>query len=312
MDLALREGLQVLGASRSDERHPVLRPYRDNANLARFRFERIDLNHDLERLLDLIDDFRPDGIVDFAGQGMVAPSWEAPEQWYQTNIVAKVRLHKALVERPFVRAYVRISTPEVYGDQEGPLLESAPMCPSTPYAVSHAAIDMSLMAFHRHYAMPVILARFANFYGSGQQLYRIVPRAALCALEAGRLTLDGGGNSVRAFIHGRDVAAAVMAVLRQGKFGETYHFSTDEFVTIRRLVEMVANPAGVAVSSFCVDGPERPGKDAAYVMDTGKAQRELGWSPKVDLSTGLKETYDWVAGSLDVLRTLPQQYVHRA
>jgi len=312
VDLALNKGLTVFGASRSDEPHPVLRPYSDNANLARFRFDRIDLNHHLDRLLDLIDEHRPDAIVDFAGQGMVAPSWEAPEQWYQTNIVAKVRLHKALVERPFVQAYVRISTPEVYGDHDGRLTESAPLSPSTPYAVSHAAIDMSLMAFYRYYGMPVILTRFANFYGPGQQLYRIVPRTALCALGSGRLTLDGGGTSIRAFVHGRDVAAAVLAVLESGRLGQTYHFSTEEFVSIRELVETIAEFAGVAVPSFCSDGPERPGKDSAYVMDSGKARDELGWRPRTELMTGLKETFDWVAGSFDVLRSLPSQYVHRA
>ena len=101
---------------------------------------------------------------------MVAESWTAPAQWYTTNIVAKVRLHDWLRQQSWLERYVRISTPEVYGSHDTLQPESWHLNPSTPYAVSHAAIDLSLRAFHAHYGFPVVFTRFANFYGPGQQL----------------------------------------------------------------------------------------------------------------------------------------------
>lgn len=312
VDVALDVGLDVFGASRSPQPHPVLRPYGENARIDAFTFLQIDINRDFDRLMALIDEVRPDAIIDFAGQGMVAQSWDQPEQWYQTNIVAKVCLHKALTERDFLKAYVRVSTPEVYGSTDSLVKEDAAYNPSTPYAVSHAATDMSLAAFHRQYGLPVMLARFANFYGPGQQLYRIVPRAAICAAGLDRLTLDGGGKSVRAFIHGRDVANGILAMLQKGELGEAYHFSTDEFVSIRELVEVIAEISDVDMNTFTDEGPDRPGKDAAYFMDFGKARTELDWSPQVSLREGLEQTISWVKSSLAEIAKLPKDYIHAA
>lgn len=311
VDEALGRGCTVVGASRSPEPHDIFLPYRRNPAAAEFSFHQLDINRDLERLVALIDSFQPEGIVDFAGQGMVAPSWQWPEQWYQTNIVAKVRLHNALKDRPFLKRYVRVSTPEVYGDCDRLIDETAPYNPSTPYAVSHAAIDMSLAAFWRQYGFPVVLTRFANFYGPGQQLYRIVPRAAICGLTGQTLFLHGGGVSVRAFIHARDVADGLLRVLADGQPGEAYHFSTSEFVEIRAVVARVAERLGVPLESFVTIAADRPGKDQAYLMDASKAGRELGWHPQRSLDQGLDETIAWVREHIDVIRTLPQDYVHQ-
>src|SRR3954466_2564273 len=205
IDAALSETHEVLGISRSPEPPPIFLPYRENSRASAYRFQQLDLNRDFDAVCVALDDFAPAFVVDFAGQGMVAESWTRPEQWYQTNIVSKVRLHEFLRRHRTLEKYVRVSTPEVYGSTPHLIREHQPYAPSTPYAVSHAAIDMSLAAFHRNYGFPVVLTRFANFFGPGQQLYRIVPRTIIYALVGRRLSLDGAGTSVRAFIHSRDV-----------------------------------------------------------------------------------------------------------
>jgi len=91
---------------------------------------------------------------------------------------------------------------------------------------------------------------------------------------------------------------------------ETYHFSTGEFVSIKELVEKIANLNGVSIDSFSQDGPDRPGKDAAYFMDCEKAKTELGWTPLISLENGLQQSIDWVIGNFDVLKDLPQNYNH--
>src|SRR5919108_5705205 len=213
VDSAISAGDEVLGINRSPEPSPIFLPYRNNARASAYRFRQLDLNRDFNAVCAALAEFGPAFVVDFAGQGMVAESWSRPEQWYETNIVAKVKLHEFLRTQPGLKKYVRVSTPEVYGSTSQLVREQQSYAPSTPYAVSHAAIDMSLGAFHRNYGFPVVLTRFANFFGPGQQLYRIVPRTIIYALTGRRLKLDGGGTAVRAFIHSRDVAAALLRVL---------------------------------------------------------------------------------------------------
>ena len=93
----IEQGHEVLGVSRSEEPDDVFLPYKWLPDWKEhFGFEQIDLNHDLDRLMDLVHSHRPSHVVNFAAQGMVAQSWDIPEHWYQTNVVAQVRLHDRL------------------------------------------------------------------------------------------------------------------------------------------------------------------------------------------------------------------------
>lgn len=312
VDHLLARGVRVVGASRSAEPHRVFLPYRWSAGSdAGFRFVRADLNHDLDRLMAVIRQERPAWVVNFAAQSMVAESWQHPEHWFQTNVVGTVRLHEALRHCDFLERYVHVSTPEVYGSTAGVVREDAPFNPSTPYAVSRAAADMSLRTYFKAYAFPVLFTRAANVYGPGQQLYRLVPRAFLFGRTARRLPLHGGGASERSFIHIDDVCAATLAIARGGRPGETYHISSDRRVRIRELVEMIAARLGKALEEVAQIAGERLGKDAAYRLDSGKLRGELGWRDEVALEDGLDRVLAWVDAHLDVLATQSAEYQHR-
>lgn len=308
---ALQRGIRVVGASRSEEPDDIFLPYKNCENIDLFKYLKLDVNKDTDEIISMIEHEQPDFIVDFAGQGMVAPSWQWPEQWYLTNLVAKAKIQNALRQMPFIKRYIRVSTPEVYGSTDGLIPESTNYNPSTPYAVSHAAVDMNLLAYHKQFDFPVILTRFANFYGAHQQLYRIAPRATFCALTGETLPLHGGGNSVRAFIHGLDVSDGIFRSLYYGKTGEIYHFSTDEFFTIRELVEKIASHIGVPIESFVEISEDRPAKDSAYFMSAEKAKAELGWKARYSLDLGLKDTYLWVKDNLETIQRLPKEYIHK-
>jgi|SRR5882672_1405224 len=311
VDAALSVGHDVLGINRSAEPSAIFLPYRGNLRAAAYRFRQLDLNTDFEAICTALAEFGPSQIVDFAGQGMVAESWRDPAQWYRTNIVSKVRLHEFLRQLRGLQKYVRVSTPEVYGSSDTLIREGQAYAPSTPYAVSHAAIDMSLAAYYRNYRFPVVLARFANFFGPGQQLYRIVPRTVIYALTGRRLQLHGAGTSVRAFIHARDVAGALLRTLAEGQLGDTYHFSPSEFFPIRDVVAKICAALGVEFGRLVEQVADRPGKDHAYLMDASKAREKLGWSGRIGLDQGIRETIAWVKSNLDEIRAMPLDYVHR-
>ena len=211
----------------------------------------------------------------------------------------------------WLQRYVRISTPEVYGSQDSLVNESWNYNPSTPYAVSHAAIDMSLRSFHKQYNFPVIFTRFANFYGPGQQLYRIVPRTIIYALLGKKLQLHGGGTSIRAFIYGDDVAEGIMRTINMGNIGEVYHFSPERFLTIREVVEIICQQLNLDFDSVVELAPERPAKDLAYLMNSSKVRNMLNWTDSVSFEQGVKNTIDWVQSSISEIENLPLDYIHK-
>ncbi len=306
----LEQGLSVAGISRSTEPNAVFIPYKqlDSQN---FQFHQLDLNHNLPEILKVVQDFAPEYIVNFAVQGMVGESWLHPEHWYQTNVVATIRLHDELRKIGGFKKYVHISTPEVYGNCHGLIVENTNYNPSTPYAVSRAATDMSLMTFKTVYDFPVVFTRAANVYGPGQQLYRIIPRTVLYFLLGKKLQLHGGGNSVRSFIFINDVADGTLRAARQADPGEIFHFSTTENISIRAMVELIAERMGRSFDENVEIVGDRPGKDSAYLLDSTKAREQLGWQEKIELEQGVDKTIAWVNDNLDILQKQPFDYIHK-
>lgn len=311
VDYALRQGAEVIGMSRSAEPNDVFLPYRWEGKDKLFRFYPYDLNNHLNEIMALIRAEKISTVVNFAAQSMVGQSWKHPEHWFQTNVVSTVKLHDQLRQCDFLDRYVHITTPEVYGSTGGFISEDTPYNPSTPYAVSRAAADMSLKSFFDAYNFPVVFTRAANVYGPGQQLYRIIPRAILFARLGKKLSLHGGGQSQRVFIHMEDVSDATWRVMESGKPGECYHISGTEVVTIRQLVERICEKTGVKFESLVEISEDRLGKDAAYTLDSAKIRRELGWKDKISLDKGLDECIAWVDNNLDILRQQPMDYVHK-
>ena len=310
-DYLAERGFEVTATSRSTEPALALLPYRWQERPGRVRFHRIDINHDLDALDALLWAERPTHVVNFAAQSMVGESWLHPDDWMMTNVVSTVRLVERLRRCDFIDRYVHVTTPEVYGSTEGWVREDQPFRPSTPYAVSRAAGDMYLRALFETYRFPVVSTRAANVYGPGQQLYRIIPRTILAALSGQKLKLDGGGKSVRVFIHMREVSDATLAIARAGKLGDTYHISGYELVTIRRLVETVLAQLGRSFEDCVEIGPDRPGKDSAYTLDSGKLRSELGWSDKITLQQGIEDVIGWAQRFRDDLGGLPMRYEHK-
>ncbi|MDO8713783.1 MAG: GDP-mannose 4,6-dehydratase [Polynucleobacter sp.] len=311
VDHLLQQGYDVLGCSRSSECNSVFLPYKWQDRPGKFSFHQHDINHDIDGLVRLIRKHEAPYVINFAAQSMVAESWRAPADWFMTNAVSTVKLHDELRRCDFIQRYVHISTPEVYGNCSGFVDESTRFNPSTPYAVSRAAGDMSLQSFHAGYNFPVVTTRAANVYGPGQQLYRIIPRTILFILLGKKLQLHGGGVSRRSFIHMDDVSDATLKVMLHGKNGDTYHISTNEVVSIRELVEILCTKLGVLFDDHAEVVGERLGKDAAYQLDSTKLRTELGWQDKLTLDQGLDKCIDWVKRNLDVLKNQPFDYVHK-
>jgi len=310
VDFLLQEGSDVVGMSRSPEPNKVFLPYKLSKN-SKFKFYQLDLNCDLVKIMELIRAFQPDYVVNFAAQSMVGESWLHPEHWFQTNVVANIMLHNQLRKCEFLKKYIHISTPEVYGSCEGLIKENTIYNPSTPYAVSRAAADMSLMTFYKTYNFPVVFTRAANVYGPGQQLYRIIPKTIFCFLVGKKVPLHGGGRSVRSFIHIRDVIDGTLRAARKAPAGEIFHFSTSRKISIRSLVEMIAKQMNIPFADNIEETEDRPGKDAAYLLDSSKAKKILHWKDKIGLERGIEETIAWVKDNLEILKAQPLNYIHK-
>jgi len=308
----LELGYQVIGISRSVEPHSALLPYSWANSSNKVNFFQLDLNQNLDEIETVLDKLKPAHIYNFAAQSMVGQSWDYPEHWFMTNTVSTIKLHNMLRHKDYLDKYIHISTPEIYGSCSGYINEKQAFNPSTPYAVSRAAADMSLKTFFDVHQFPVISTRAANVYGEGQQLYRIIPRTILYILLGKKLQLHGGGHSERSFIHIDDVSKATSLIAQSGIVGDCYHIATKSTVTIRQLVVLICETMSADFNLVCEVVDDRKGKDAAYLLNSEKVRTELNWQDTINLEQGIVRTITWAKNNLPHLQVLPQNYIHKA
>jgi dTDP-glucose 4,6-dehydratase len=307
----LLEQQGCLSISRSSDLNPTLDRREKSTQIMEERRLIWNLNENSDHVIDAFQKEEITTVVNFAAQSMVGQSWLSPEDWYQANVVSLAKILNRIRLETGVKKFVQFTTPEVYGSTEGWIKESFDFKPNTPYAISRAASDWHLKALNEKFGFPVIFTRAANVYGEGQPLYRIVPKVILFGLLGRKIPLQGGGKSVRSFIHISDVNNALDLVIENGVLGNTYHISTKELVSIIQLVEIIAKKLSISLDDLVEMVDDRPGKDFAYQLDSQKIREELKWKDQISLDEGLDQTISWVEDNLDKLRKIPTDYTHR-
>jgi dTDP-glucose 4,6-dehydratase len=313
VDLLLDDpGREVIGVSRSPEAPSHMLRYRTKSDLSRFRFHQFDMNHDAPALAEFLNRERPDYIVNFAAQSEVAPSWEYPDDWFETNTVGLAKLVNNLRRQTWLKRYLHISSPEAYGSCVGTVTEEMPDNPSTPYAASKSAADMLIGVYQKQYGFPATYIRATNVYGARQQLFKIIPRTAIFLKRGQRIQLHGGGVAVKSYIHVRDVSHGELAVLHGGEIGQRYHLSPDGGIAVRDVVRTICGRLGYAFEDSVEIVAERPGQDAAYVISSEKARRAFGWRPEIRFEDGISDVIDWIEANWLKIADKDIEYVHKA
>ena len=313
IDLVLeKRNYRVFGFSRSPEKSEAFLSYKRSKKLANFRFHQVDINNNMEKIFRLMEKEKPAFVVNFAAQSEVAPSWNTPEQWFQTNAVAVAKLSNFLKGKNWLQKYVHISSPEVYGTCEGVVKEDAPFNPSTPYAASKAAGDMMLKTLVESFSFPMVMVRATNVYGVGQQLFKIIPRSIIYLKMGKTIELHGGGEAIKSYIHIGDVSNGELLVMEQGRPGEIYHLSPDTGIQIRDIVRKICDLMEKDFSRSTKTVGERLGQDAAYIIDSSKIKQKLGWKAEIGLDEGLISTISWINDKWHEIREEPLDYIHKA
>ncbi len=310
----LKNGYSVVGFARTKTTDRIFFPFEKKVNReSQLEIISANLLTDYKKIADVMRERRIQKIVNFASQSMVAESWLTPEDWYETNITAIVRLVSSLRETlgAGMTKCIQFTTPEVYGSTTGLIKENWNFNPTTPYAISRAASDFHLRALANSFDFPVIFTRAANVYGPHQKLYRIIPKLIMKAKKGEKFELHGGGTSTRSFIHAYDVSSALMRIMVQGNIGETYHISTEEFISINDLARIILAKLGKEFDQTVTIVDDRRGKDNAYLLDSGKIRSELKWKDEINLENGIDSVVDWIVREWSTLKDINPEYEHK-
>ncbi len=236
-----------------------------------------------------------DVVVHFAAESHNDNSLDNPWPFVESNVVGTYTLLEAI--RRHDRRLHHISTDEVYGDLElddpERFTEQTPVNPSSPYSATKAGADLLVRAWIRSFGIKATLSNCSNNYGPRQHVEKFIPRQVTGILEGTRPKLYGAGRNVRDWIHVDDHNDAVIAILEQGRLGETYLIGADGEMNNKDIVALILELMGKPADWFeHVD--DRPGHDLRYAIDSSKLRHETDWRPRYqDIRHGLAQTIDW-------------------
>ena len=265
-------------------------PYKFSKNFKFFKEFKIDLQKNSNELLKLVVKIKPTFIIDFASICMVNESWKNSEIYFKTNVLSKVKMVEHLSQSNFLKKYIYISTPEIFGSSKKYISEkNCTFNPSTPYATSKLSAEILFKNYFSHYKLPLIISRFSNFYGPGQPLYRLIPKIIACIDFKKKFPIQGNGKSKRNFIFSNDFCNGINKILIRGEIGKTYHFSGNNFVSVIDAIKMVCDLKAYNVKKLIKKTKGRIGQDLIYKLNSQKTRKALKWKPIYTLKEGLKE-----------------------
>lgn len=234
-----------------------------------------------------------DVVVNFAAESHVDRSILEPEIFVNTNVMGTQVLLDA-AKKYGVTKFVQVSTDEVYGSlgESGLFSETTPLAPNSPYSASKAGGDLLVRAYHETFGLPVNITRCSNNYGPYQFPEKLIPLIISRALNDESLPVYGDGLNIRDWLYVEDHCSAIDLVIHQGKIGEVYNIGGNNERTNLHIVQTILRELGKP-ESLITYVADRPGHDRRYGIDPIKIMNELGWKPKHNFETGIKETIQW-------------------
>lgn len=249
--------------------------------------EKIDLVEcDLSIQEDWIKKFQSvDYVFHLAALADIVPSIQNPEGYFQSNVTGTLNVLQA--SRHYgVKRFVYAASSSCYGIPElYPTPETSPILPQYPYALTKRMGEELVMHWAQVYKFPALSLRFFNVYGPRYRTsgtYGAVFGVFLAQKLAGKpFTVVGDGKQTRDFTYVQDVAEAVFAAAQSDKVGEIYNVGSGATISVNRIVELLKGEVTYI--------PKRPGEPDSTFADIAKIKKDLKWSPKISIETGIGE-----------------------
>jgi dTDP-glucose 4,6-dehydratase len=245
----------------------------------------------------ILENYSIDLVIHFAAQSHVQNSFEDSLQYTQDNIMGTHVLLECCRKYGKLERFIHVSTDEVYGESmnevtERSKTEQSILCPTNPYAATKAGAELIAQSYNHSFKMPIIITRGNNVYGPNQYPEKLIPRFIQQLKNNEKVTIQGAGTAVRAFLHAQDTARAFECILEKGEIGEIYNIGCDEGMeysvmeVARILISMIKKTDNY--DNWITYIEDRPFNDQRYYISNEKV-KGLGWSITIDFMDGLKQ-----------------------
>lgn len=264
----------------------------------RFRFIQLDIE-DKGAVLELFKEHKFDAVLNLAARAGVRYSMENPDVYMTTNAMGTLHLMDAM-KATGVEKLVLASTSSLYAGQPMPFAETLPVnSPISPYAASKKAAEMMAYSYSYLYDLDVSVVRYFTVFGP-------CGRPDMCIfrftnwIDAGvPIELFGDGSQSRDFTYVDDIARGTIAALKPVGYEVFNLGGGNNPISLKQIIEWIE--AGLGKKAQYNHKPFHKADIKETWADISKAERLLGWKPKVGVKEGVDQTMDWYLENRDWL-----------
>jgi NAD dependent epimerase/dehydratase len=222
-------------------------------------------------------------------------SYAAPQSYVTTNVLGAVNVLEA-ARAADVERVVHTSTSECYGTaQYVPIDEGHPLQGQSPYSASKIGADMIAESYWRSFGLPVATVRPFNTFGPRQSARAVIPTIITQALSGEEVRL-GSLTPTRDLTYIDDTVDAFIRVASAQTTAQVVNIGSGSEISIGALARLILQLIGSKSRVVTDEQRVRPENSEVgrLLCNNEKAQRLLGWRPRVPLEEGLRRTIEWI------------------
>ncbi len=290
----LQQGKEVIGIDEFNDYYDPMFKYKNIAQLngsPRFTLIEGDIQFlDWHQLLEDVD-----VVYHQAAQAGVRASWgKGFASYTERNINATQILLEAAKDAKNLKRLVFASSSSVYGDAETlPTHEGICPQPVSPYGITKLAGEFLCKLYHKNFGVPSVSLRYFTVYGPRQRPDMAFHKFFKSILQDEAIPIYGDGQQTREFTFVSDIIAAnLAAAIAPEAVGEIFNVGGGSRVVLAEVLDTIEQIVGKPIKRNHI---EKAMGDARHTAaDISKAQKLLGYQPKVSLTEGLTQEWEWI------------------
>lgn len=297
----LDRDIQVVGVDNLNDYYDVkLKEYRLSLlkKYKNFTFYQLDIE-DISSLREVFLRYKFDAVINEAARAGVRYSIENPFIYMSANVMGTLNLLE-LCKNFGVKKFLLASTSSLYAGQPMPFREDLPVnAPISPYAASKKSAEVIAYTYHYLYGIDVSVVRYFTVYGPAGRPDMSVFRFIKWILEGSPIEVFGDGTQSRDFTYVDDIAEGTFLALNSEGY-EVFNLGNNRPHELSYVIELVERYTG---KKALIEYKEFHKADMrATWANIEKAEKVLGWKPKVSLEEGIKRTVEWTLANWDWLK----------
>ena len=257
---------------------------------------------DYSRLVTAIERARPDILIHLAAQPLVRTSYAQPRETFETNLLGTVNVLEALRHSTSVQTVLMVTTDKVYdvAMHNEAHAEDDRLAGRDPYSASKVAAEHAIIAYRASFpgAARIATVRAGNVIGGGDYARdRLVPDA-IAAFSTGASVTLRYPDAIRPWQHVLDslhgYCILAQALHADAKFAQAWNIgpANDSSANVKTVVERLAHGWDVA-TPWQTEGNQEPHETAVLRLDSRKANRELGFTGRLNVDLACEWTTQW-------------------